>query len=56
MMFQCVNIKTGVGVNPPTPFLNKGEEEDREEENMLERNCISAVRQQRINILITVLP
>ena len=43
-MFQCLNVKTGV-VNPVTPFCNKGEEdkEDREEENMQEKNCISHV-------------
>ena len=42
-MFQCLNVKTDV-VKPPTPFCNKGEEEeDREEENMQEKNCISHV-------------
>ena len=32
-------------VNPPTPFCNKGEEEeeDRVEENIQEKNCISHV-------------
>ena len=39
-MFQCLNMKTGV-INTPTPFRDKGEEENREEENTQEKNCIS---------------
>ena len=42
-MLQCVNMKTGVVADPPTPLCNEGEEEDREEENLEDKNCVSPV-------------